>query len=167
VHVLNISTRVLFYSFGYGSPTLASAEPVESTILMVEGKPYPLRKGFTTLQDWDYAFLQRFLDSEKANLFFARSVVMGESPAEAILLLTLTIAAGCLLIADAFSSKGPFARKRFRLPARMLALVRLALQVIYLELHILGIPANCSARFSLRTEVHTVAASWPKRTMRH
>ncbi|MDO5942498.1 ATP-dependent nuclease [Burkholderia cepacia] len=76
------------------SPTLASAAPVESTILMVKGKPYPLRKGFTKLKDEDYAFLQRFLDSTKANLFFARSVIIVEGPAEAILLPTLAAQCG-------------------------------------------------------------------------
>lgn len=76
------------------SPTLASAAPVESTILMVKGKPYPLRKGLTKLKDEDYAYLQRFLDATKANLFFARSVVIVEGPAEAILLPTLAAQCG-------------------------------------------------------------------------
>lgn len=76
------------------SPTLASAAPVESTILMVKGKPYPLRKGLTKLRNEDYAYLQRFLDATKANLFFARSVVIVEGPAEAILLPTLAAQCG-------------------------------------------------------------------------
>lgn len=76
------------------SPTLASAAPVESTILMVKGKPYPLRHGMTKLQDEDYAYLQRFLDATKANLFFARAVVIVEGPAEAILLPTLAAQCG-------------------------------------------------------------------------
>ncbi|MCW0131871.1 ATP-dependent nuclease [Burkholderia pseudomallei] len=76
------------------SPTLASAAPVESTILMVKGRTYALRKGLTKLQEEDYAYLQRFLDATKANLFFARSVVVVEGPAEAILLPTLAAQCG-------------------------------------------------------------------------
>lgn len=41
------------------------------------------------LEEDDYVFLERYLDATKANLFFARSVVIVEGPGEALLLPTL------------------------------------------------------------------------------
>ena len=43
-------------------------------------------KGYTKLDDDDYSFLRRFLDATKANLFFARGIVVVEGDAENILL---------------------------------------------------------------------------------
>lgn len=68
------------------SPILASKAPLESLILMQEGKAYPLRKGCTALDNEDYIFLEKFLDATKANMFFARSVLLVEGVAEVILL---------------------------------------------------------------------------------
>ena len=51
-------------------------------------------KGETALEDGDYAFLRRFLDVTKANLFFARGVAIVEGPAEALLLPALAQACG-------------------------------------------------------------------------
>jgi putative ATP-dependent endonuclease of OLD family len=44
---------------------------------------------YTLLDPADYAFLERFLDATKANLFFARGVIIVEGDAENILLPTL------------------------------------------------------------------------------
>ncbi|WP_254853150.1 ATP-dependent nuclease [Xenorhabdus bovienii] len=68
------------------SPILASKAPLESLILMQEGQAFPLRKGCTALEDEDYIFLEKFLDSTKANMFFARSVLLVEGVAEVILI---------------------------------------------------------------------------------
>ena len=46
----------------------------------------PLAQGMTKLEPDDYAFLRRFLDATKANLFFARGLVIVEGDAENILL---------------------------------------------------------------------------------
>lgn len=68
------------------SPVLSSKVPLENLTLMQEGVAYPLRKGFTALLPEDYVFLEKFLDSTKANMFFARGVLFVEGIAEVILL---------------------------------------------------------------------------------
>ena len=52
---------------------------------MKNGYGYDLAEGKTGLEKGDYLFLQRFLDSTKANLFFAKGVIMVEGDAENIL----------------------------------------------------------------------------------
>lgn len=70
------------------SPNLASKADLHSVILMCNGQAYPL--GYhTKLDTSDYSFLRRFLDVTKANLFFAKGVVIVEGDAENILLPTL------------------------------------------------------------------------------
>ncbi|HFD3579983.1 TPA: ATP-dependent endonuclease [Vibrio vulnificus] len=68
------------------SPVLASKAPLESLILMQEGQAFPLRKGCTALEDEDYVFLEKFLDSTKANMFFAKGVLLVEGVAEVVLI---------------------------------------------------------------------------------
>ena len=68
------------------SPVLASKAPLESLILMQEGQAFPLRKGCTALEDEDYIFLEKFLDSTKANMFFAKGVLLVEGIAEVVLI---------------------------------------------------------------------------------
>ncbi|WP_298769737.1 AAA family ATPase [uncultured Shewanella sp.] len=68
------------------SPVLASKAPLESLILMQDGKAFPLRKGSSKLAPDDYIFLEKFLDSTKANMFFARGVLLVEGVAEVVLL---------------------------------------------------------------------------------
>lgn len=76
------------------SPSLVSSADIETMMLVHKAQTYPLRSGCTKLQKTDYAFLQRFIDATKANLFFARGIMMVEGPAEAILLPTLAQACG-------------------------------------------------------------------------
>lgn len=68
------------------SPVLASKAPLDSLILMQEGQAFPLRKGCTALEDEDYVFLEKFLDSTKANMFFAKGVLLVEGVAEVVLI---------------------------------------------------------------------------------
>lgn len=68
------------------SPNLASKAPLESMILLQDGTAFPLRPGYTELDSTDYVFLEKFLDSTKANMFFARGVLLVEGIAEAVLL---------------------------------------------------------------------------------
>lgn len=74
------------------SPSLVSSADIETMTLVHKAQTYPLRAGQTKLKKTDYSFLQRFIDATKANLFFARGVLMVEGPAEAILLPTLAAA---------------------------------------------------------------------------
>ncbi len=71
------------------SPTLASSLPLKSLVLVRGGKAFPLGPEHTLLDTSDYAFLERFLDATKANLFFARGVLIVEGDGEGILLPTL------------------------------------------------------------------------------
>lgn len=68
------------------SPTLAAGVNLEAMVMMVGHKVYPLAKGRTKLESDDYDFLRRFLDATKANLFFARGLIVVEGDAENLLL---------------------------------------------------------------------------------
>lgn len=68
------------------SPTLASHVRLDSVFLVHDGKVFPLAPGHTRLDPSDYLFLQRFLDATRANLFFARGVLIVEGDAENMLL---------------------------------------------------------------------------------
>ncbi len=76
------------------SPSLVSGADIETMTMVHKGQTYPLASGHTKLKKTDYSFLQRFIDATKANLFFARGVMMVEGPAEAILIPTLAEACG-------------------------------------------------------------------------
>ena len=67
------------------SPNLASAIDLDNLFLLQGGKAFSLASGETNLSPSDYRFLQRFLDVTKANLFFARGVLIVEGDAEHIL----------------------------------------------------------------------------------
>jgi putative ATP-dependent endonuclease of OLD family len=71
------------------SPLLASSLKLENLVLVRGGKAFPMGPEHTLLGRSDYAFLERFLDATKANLFFARGVIIVEGDAENILLPTL------------------------------------------------------------------------------
>lgn len=71
------------------SPSLASSLKLENLVLVHGGRAFPMGPEHTLLQPADYAFLERFLDATKANLFFARGVIIVEGDAENILLPTL------------------------------------------------------------------------------
>lgn len=71
------------------SPNLASKIKLENLIVMQEGRAFPMGAGHTQLTPSDYRFLERFLDVTKANLFFAKAVLIVEGPSEALLLPTL------------------------------------------------------------------------------
>ncbi|EOG8128430.1 AAA family ATPase [Klebsiella pneumoniae] len=68
------------------SPSLVSTARIEDMTLVHRAHTFPLAVGKTKLKRTDYSFLRRFIDATKANLFFARGVMMVEGPAEAILL---------------------------------------------------------------------------------
>src|SRR5437879_932354 len=58
-------------------------------VIIRNKRPFSLGYGHTELEPADYRFLKRFLDVTKANLFFARGVMIVEGDAENILLPTL------------------------------------------------------------------------------
>ena len=71
------------------SVTLASSIKLDNLIIFTEDNAFPLACGNTALHSGDYQFLERFLDSTKANLFFARGVLIVEGDAENLLLPAL------------------------------------------------------------------------------
>lgn len=71
------------------SPNLASVIDLNDMVLLHGGKAFPMASGQTALDPSDYGFLSRFLDVTKANLFFARGLLIVEGDAENILLPTL------------------------------------------------------------------------------
>lgn len=64
------------------SPNLASILEVERLNICHDGQFYSLAKKETKLLDDNYAYLARFLDVTKANLFFARGVILVEGSTE-------------------------------------------------------------------------------------
>lgn len=71
------------------SSHLASDIKLENLVLLRNGRAFSMAQGKTKLKTSDYAFLERFLDATKANLFFARGVMVVEGDAENIILPTL------------------------------------------------------------------------------
>lgn len=76
------------------SPTLASKADVETLTLITQHQAFSLAATCTELDATDYAFLRRFLDATKANLFFAKAVVVVEGDGENIILPALAKALG-------------------------------------------------------------------------
>lgn len=77
------------------SPILASVIKLENVVLIQNGKAFSLGKEHTKLKPSDYSFLERYLDATKANLFFAKSVIIVEGPSENILLPTIAKILDC------------------------------------------------------------------------
>lgn len=71
------------------STTLASQIRLENLIVCQGENVFPMRKGKTELNENDYKFLERFLDTTKANLFFARGIILVEGESENLLIPTI------------------------------------------------------------------------------
>lgn len=71
------------------STTLASQIKLNNLIICQGNSVYPMKEGDTKLAPGDYRFLERFLDTTKANLFFARGVIFVEGESENILISTI------------------------------------------------------------------------------
>jgi len=71
------------------SITLASVVNLERLIICSNNQCYPMGNNYTKLEKGDYEFLERFLDATKANLFFAKGVIMVEGAAENLLVPTI------------------------------------------------------------------------------
>jgi putative ATP-dependent endonuclease of OLD family len=82
------STRKVQVIVTTHSPNLASKVKLSSLTLVCQGQAFPMGPEYTLLSSGDYLFLERFLDVTKANLFFARSVLIVEGDAEGLLLPT-------------------------------------------------------------------------------
>jgi putative ATP-dependent endonuclease of the OLD family len=76
------------------SPNLASAIKLDNMVMIRNGRAFSMAEAETKLEPSDYRFLGRFLDVTKANLFFARGVMIVEGDAENILFPTLASSIG-------------------------------------------------------------------------
>lgn len=76
------------------SPLITSVVSLNNIILVKGAKAFPMTIGSTMLEDSDYQFLERYLDATKANLFFAKSVLIVEGPGEELLLPTIATILG-------------------------------------------------------------------------
>lgn len=73
------------------SPNLASKvelseDDLNQVVICKEGKVFPMGPTYTQLDKDDYEFLDHFLDVTKANLFFAKGIILVEGWAEEIIL---------------------------------------------------------------------------------
>ncbi|MFT8989455.1 MAG: AAA family ATPase [Gluconobacter albidus] len=68
------------------SPQLAAGAELETMTMIVNHRAFPLNAAHTRLDTNDYEFLRRFLDATKANLFFARGLIVVEGDGEHLLL---------------------------------------------------------------------------------
>lgn len=77
------------------SPNLASKIKLKNLIICQDSYAFPMGSDYTLLDEEDYAFLERFLDVTKANLFFAKGVILVEGDAENLLLPTIAKIIDC------------------------------------------------------------------------
>lgn len=68
------------------SPNLASKVKLENLIICNDNQAFPMGGEYTKLAEGDYKFLERFLDTTKANLFFAKGILLVEGWAEELLI---------------------------------------------------------------------------------
>ncbi|HMO78143.1 MAG TPA: AAA family ATPase [Candidatus Paceibacterota bacterium] len=68
------------------SPNLASKIKIENLILCYKNKTFPLKSSETKLDIKQYKFLEKFLDVTKADLFFAKGLILVEGWSEEILI---------------------------------------------------------------------------------
>lgn len=85
------------------SPNLTSKVKLENLIVCNKGNAFPLGKSYTKLDEKNYIYLEKFLDTTKANLFFAKGVILVEGWAEEILIPSFAKALGKDLTAKGIS----------------------------------------------------------------
>lgn len=68
------------------SITLASKIKIANLIVLKGREALPMSSEYTLMRPADYKFLERFLDATKANLFFAKGLIMVEGDAENLLI---------------------------------------------------------------------------------
>jgi putative ATP-dependent endonuclease of OLD family len=89
IDFINTNKRYGQFILTTHSTTLASKIDLGSLIVCNENHVSPMGEGHTNLNPTDYRFLERFLDATKANLFFAKGVIIVEGDAENLLIPTI------------------------------------------------------------------------------
>ena len=86
IHFLTYKGTAGQYILTTHSTTLGASIELKKLIICREDKVFPMGPRFTELEPKNYGFLQRFLDATKANLFFARGILLVEGDAENLLI---------------------------------------------------------------------------------
>lgn len=94
VETLKAHSRDMQLIFTTHSPNIGSKIPLENMIMCSNGQAFPLGSKFTKLAAADYKFLEIFLDTTKANLFFSKGVILVEGWAEELLVPVIASAIG-------------------------------------------------------------------------
>ncbi|MCK9317288.1 MULTISPECIES: ATP-dependent nuclease [unclassified Methanoculleus] len=89
IHYLKEKSTTGQYILTTHSTTMGSSIPLENLILCKGSKVFPMGSNYTKLEKKNYDYLDRFLDATKANLFFARGVLLVEGDAENLLIPTI------------------------------------------------------------------------------
>ena len=89
IHYLKEKSTAGQYILTTHSTTTGSSIPLENLILCKDSKAFPMGSNYTNLEAKNYGYLHRFLDATKANLFFARGVLLVEGDAENLLIPTI------------------------------------------------------------------------------
>lgn len=76
------------------SPNLASKLKLENLIICNNSSAFPMGSAYTKLDSENYIFLEKFLDTTKANLFFAKGVIFVEGWAEELLIPSIAKSIG-------------------------------------------------------------------------
>lgn len=71
------------------SPNLASKLKLENLIICNDNNAFPMGSDYTKFNPEHYIFLEKFLDTTKANLFFANGLILVEGWSEEILIPSL------------------------------------------------------------------------------
>ncbi|MGB7527021.1 ATP-dependent nuclease [Sphingobacterium cellulitidis] len=79
------------------SPNLASKLKLENLIICNNANAFPMGEAYTKLGSDSYKFLEKFLDTTKANLFFSKGVILVEGWAEEILIPSIAKSIGISL----------------------------------------------------------------------
>ncbi len=84
--LLNEENSDIQYILTTHSTSIGASIPLEYIKLCNNGQVYSLDKNSTELEEEGYQFLERFLDDTKANLFFAKGVIIVEGYSENIII---------------------------------------------------------------------------------
>ncbi|QHC84725.1 ATP-dependent endonuclease [Empedobacter brevis] len=85
------------------SPNLASKLKLENLIICNNANAFPMGEAYTQLEKDNYKFLEKFLDTTKANLFFAKGIILVEGWAEEILIPSIAKTIGINLTEEGVS----------------------------------------------------------------
>lgn len=86
IHFLTHKGTSSQYILTTHSTTLGASIELKKLVICKGDKVFPMGPDFTELEPKNYDFLERFLDATKANLFFARGVLLVEGDAENLLM---------------------------------------------------------------------------------